>query len=399
VIRVPLVFFLVGAGFAACGKSSSTTREIAVDYRNDDFNGIYLAFFPRKITVSPGTTLKFHQTWSGEPHTVSLGTSVNDAVKPFKRLIDEYYVDPHSIESEPESAFDGFTFAGRLPTFFDQTNFETIDQAAALPCYVNAESQLPHNNKPCAAKDRQQVPFTGRQAYYSSGFIPFEGTRGNTWDMKIADDAKEGTYFYYCNLHSIFMSGEIAIKKDAKVESQVAINRRGRAEADKLTKPVLRVYRKEVAGKGKFAGNLAGSGDNTTDFLHAAATEFTPRVIKAKAGEPVKWTFIGDHTISFNVPPYAPLFKYAVNGHLRVNRALYDPKALAGAPRDRVLDNDHPPPAVDVDAGTWDGTGGMHSSGAGWVDGDTYTIRFSRKGTYRYACLIHPGMLGTVEVS
>lgn len=396
--RFVVVVTFVVAGLAACGTPTSSAREIAVDYRSDDFNGVYLAFYPRKVTVTPGMTLRFHQTWNGEPHTVSLGTSVNDAVKPFKHLVNEYYADPQSLANEPGSAFDGVTFSGRLPTFFDQTDFKTIDQSAALPCYVDSESQLPHDHTPCAAKDRRQVPFTGRQAYYSSGFIPFEGTRGNTWDMKIARDAKPGTYFYYCNLHSIFMSGEITIRQHAKVESQASINRRGKAEADLFTKPVLAAYRRELAGHGRFSGNLAGSGDDTTEFIHAGVTEFTPHVIKTKVGEPVKWTFIDDHTITFNVPPYLPLFSFAENGYLTVNRSLDEPRAWPGAP-ERVNDNDHPPAPVAIDAGTWDGTGGMHSSGANWVTGDTYTVRFSRAGTYRYACLIHPGMLGRVEVS
>jgi plastocyanin len=31
--------------------------------------------------------------------------------------------------------------------------------------------------------------------------------------------------------------------------------------------------------------------------------------------------------------------------------------------------------------------------------GDTFTIRFSKPGTYPYACAVHPQMLGQVVVS
>src|SRR5207253_1892516 len=140
---------------------------------------------------------------------------------------------------------------------------------------------------------------------------------------KIADSTPDGTYFYYCNLHSVFMSGEITVKRGVKLESQASINRRGRAEANKLVAPVAAVLAKERAGKGSHPGNLAGSGDATTEFLHVGAVEFTPHTINTKVNEPVTWTFIGDHTISFNVPRYSPLFVVNSKGFLQINKKLY----------------------------------------------------------------------------
>ena len=46
----------------------------------------------------------------------------------------------------------------------------------------------------------------------------------------------------------------------------------------------------------------------------------------------------------------------------------------------------------------------IHSTGrpkfAGATDRrtGTHTVRFTRKGTYRYACTLHPGMVGTIVV-
>ena len=51
-----------------------------------------------------------------------------------------------------------------------------------------------------------------------------------------------------------------------------------------------------------------------------------------------------------------------------------------------------------LEAGKWDGSGGLHSSGADFHDGDTYAVTFTKSGTYPYACLIHPGMIGKVVV-
>jgi len=54
---------------------------------------------------------------------------------------------------------------------------------------------------------------------------------------------------------------------------------------------------------------------------------------------------------------------------------------------------------VQLDAGNFDGSGGLRSSGIGFNTGDTYSITFTKPGTYPYACLIHSGMTGKVVVS
>ena len=40
----------------------------------------------------------------------------------------------------------------------------------------------------------------------------------------------------------------------------------------------------------------------------------------------------------------------------------------------------------------------MKSSGIGFNTGDTYSVTFTKRGTYAFACLIHPGMIGKVVV-
>lgn len=41
---------------------------------------------------------------------------------------------------------------------------------------------------------------------------------------------------------------------------------------------------------------------------------------------------------------------------------------------------------------------GFRSTGLAFNDQDTFSVRFSRPGTYAYACLIHPKMVGTLVV-
>jgi plastocyanin len=52
-----------------------------------------------------------------------------------------------------------------------------------------------------------------------------------------------------------------------------------------------------------------------------------------------------------------------------------------------------------VDGGTYNGTGFFSS---GLISGDPYaeySLRFSKPGRYRFACLLHPPMVGTLVVT
>jgi len=58
------------------------------------------------------------------------------------------------------------------------------------------------------------------------------------------------------------------------------------------------------------------------------------------------------------------------------------------------------PPPINVDGGTWNGTGFYNSGSVNSQGGDVFfTLTFSKPGTYKYVCLIHPDMEGTVKVA
>jgi hypothetical protein len=93
------------------------------------------------------------------------------------------------------------------------------------------------------------------------------------------------------------------------------------------------------------------------------------------------------------------LFKFDKKGDLVFNEGL--DKAAGGwpgAPESDYHGEGPPPLPVSVDAGNFDGAGGLKSSGTGWNNGDKYRVTFTKAGTYPYACLIHPGMIGKVVV-
>jgi plastocyanin len=258
---------------------------------------------------------------------------------------------------------------------------------------------LPLDHAACSKANQVQPDFDGKHAYYSSGLIKPEGKGANTFDMKIADNAKPGTYFYYCNLHGLTMSGFVSISNTAKMASQREINQVGRDEAKTIAAPLLAEYRKERAGTSVHTGNLAGSGDPSTQGVAAEINEFTPEVIRAKVGEKVTWTFIGNHSISFNVPAFTPIFQEKKDGEIVSAQGLDQPAGgwpgvPPGHPAYPALSSEN----VALDAGSFDGSGGLRSSGIGFNTGDSYAVTFTKPGTYPYACLIHPGMIGKVKV-
>jgi plastocyanin len=392
-LTLVVVLCVAGVNLAACSKASSGSRTIEVDYNFDDFTGSFLGYFPRSVTVRPGMTLKFHQTWTGAPHSVPFGAALDEKIKPILDLLEKT---PNGERVQPPPAFDAAYFSTTLPTFFRGGK---VAQDAAQPCFVKSIDALPLDHSACSKKDQVQPDFDGTYAYYSSGLIRPEGASANRFEVKIASDARDGTYFYYCNLHGLTMSGFVNVAKGAKVQSHRAMHEVGRAEAKAVAAPLLAEYRKERAGTSIYTGNLAGSGDPSTQGIAAEINEFTPETINATIGQKVTWTFVGNHSISFNVPAFTPLFSQEKDGTIVPTEGLDKPAGgWPGAPPGHKSYPFISDKKVSLDAGTFDGSGGLRSSGIGFNTGDTYAVTFTKKGTYPYACLIHPGMIGKVVV-
>lgn len=396
--RMLLVALVGVAGFnlAACSSGDSNTRTIEVDYNFDDFVGSFLSYFPRNVTVKPGMTLDFHQTWTGAPHTVTFGSALDEKVRPIVDLLRSTKNGERVATTSTE--FDKEFFETTLPQFL--VGKGQIGQAAAQPCYADDLDDLPTDvTQPCRKTDQVQPEFDGSHAYYSSGLILPDGENANEFKMKIAEDTKDGAYFYYCSLHGLTMSGFVNVARDADLKSQREINEEGRDEADAIAAPLLAEYKKEKAGTSIYDGYLAGSGDPSTQGLAAEINEFTPRTINASVGEKVSWTFVGNHSISFNVPAFTPIFTKEDDGTIVATKDLTAPAGgWPGAPPGHRSYPAVTDQRIALDAGSFDGSGGLKSSGVGFNTGDTYAVTFSKKGTYPYACLIHPGMIGKVVV-
>jgi len=406
---------LTGAITFACSSgSSSNTRQVLVDYNNPDFANLVLAYFPDTVNVHPGDTVHFKQAWNGEPHSVTMGTLVEEGLKVVNPLLQKY----PGGEGAPPEAEEQFNKAFEHLPFMFGDGPDQINQAAAQPCYLDTGDPPTDAAKACAR--RVQPAFNGKQSYYSSGFIPYTGNNGNSFNVKLSPDIKPGTYHYYCDLHGPEMQGRIIVKpKGAAIPSQSQVDKAALSQAKSHVKPVADALAK-VAASGPFdivkAVDIAKLEPPPDDQLKAAvkgfalagygvqaeqsvlANEFLPRTIHAKVGEKVTWAFFGIHTVSFDVPRYFPLLTIEKNGTVK-----FDPRASnkrgVGFP-DHLPDS--PPNPFVADGGSWNGSGFRSSGFPPDTNGPNqvtaYSLTFTKAGTYQYACLIHPKMVGTVIV-
>ena len=283
-------------------------------------------------------------------------------------------------------------FASILFAFNDEGD---IAQNVGMPCYLDKGAPPEKSDQACSKTEQRQPDFDGRQSFYNSGIIPYEGGNGNTFKVKLADDIEPGTYLFYCAVHGPGQLSEIEVKdRDAEVPSQGDVARETRREITAVNEPLEKVYREAVdnnrftlddeAIEGPFAGLYSPKND------HALINEFIPRELRVKAGEPVTWKMFGsDHTISFGVPRYFPIIDFS-GGRVKINAKLGEP--AGGAP-------EAPDDETKVDAGTYDGTGFWSSGLVGAQPFLEYTVRVSKPGTYDYACLIHPPMVGKLVVT
>ncbi|MGH2759109.1 MAG: cupredoxin domain-containing protein [Actinomycetota bacterium] len=452
--------FALALATAACIGGGSNDRTILVDFSHDEFSSMMVDNFPDRVDVTPGMSVVFKQTWTGEPHTVTAGTLVNEMIEktePWTRFFegfealaatadlpdpdepqgsardlfgaideaeneemrDRFYEafddlremgvdlpdrrDPgdatfeslvQTADRESESAFEDLGIPWALDETDDGEFFAT--QNAGQPCYLDEGSPPEDAERPCRDAQQQQPAFTGDQSYYNSGIIPYEGPQGNTFRVKLAPEIAPGSYFFYCAVHGPNQATEVRVRPEGSdIAEQEDVSRAAREQIGRFAEPMVEVYEDardgelEMQGQtveGPFAGLFAP--------VFGAINEFIPGTINAKVGEPVTWKAMGwDHTISFDPPRYFPIIRFADDGAVSLNPQLNRP--AGGHPE---IPEQAGEGILRIDGGTYDGEG-FYSSGVFSAEPYAeYTLRFSRPGTYRYACLLHPPMVGSVDV-
>jgi plastocyanin len=298
------------------------------------------------------------------------------------------------VDRESESAFEDLGVPFALDETEDGDFFAT--QNAGQPCYLSEGGPPEDAETPCRNNQQEQPVFDGNQSYYNSGIIPYEGPAGNTFRVQLAPDIEEGSYFFYCAVHGPNQTTEVRVRPEGSdIPAQAEVSRAARQEIAKFAGPMQETFRDARDGEVDMQGEeVEGPFGGLFVPVFGAINEFLPRTINAKVGERVTWKVMGwDHTISFDVPRYFPIIRFARNGEVSLNPRLYAP--AGGHP---ALPEQEGEGIFRIDGGTYDGEG-FYSSGV--FSGEPYaeyTLRFSRPGRYRYACLLHPPMVGTVVV-
>lgn len=391
---------IVGAG---CSGGADSVATVLVDYEHDEFATQFIKYFPERVQVHPGDTISFEQDWTGEPHTVTLGTLVQDVLDVTRPLIAEHGDKPED-EVPPEVLETFFEAESQLPLFYSEEAEDpaAMPQTVAQPCLIQ-DGTVPDDGQPCEV--RELVPFDGTPTYYNSGIIPYEGPGGNVFELELAESIEPGEYSFYCAVHGSFQSGVIeVVAPDQPIPAPDDSAADLRAQVNTMIEPYDTTFQRASVGDYSYRGeqhewNYAGLLRDGAE-QEGIINEFVPSEIEVKAGEPVVWRMFGAHSISFDVPEYLPIVEFLDDGTVRGNEQVH--VAAGGAPE--VPEEEGPPPdgppePLVIDGGTYDGSG-FWSSGVLWADPYVeYTVRVSEPGSYRYACLIHPPMVGTLNVT
>jgi plastocyanin len=454
--RLSVTLAALGLVASSCMSGGPQERTVFVDYSHDEFASIMVGYFPGEVTVAAGDTVVFKQTWTGEPHTVTGGTLVDKMMAKGKPWMDFFESFEHLAAQgglpnpeEPEgSAADFFRAVGRakddryrkqliasydalvkagipLPNrkspgdatfaelaktvneesnnFFEDTGVvmawsdeDNVTQNGGQPCFLD-KGQPPKNESKACAKSKQRQPlFDGKASYYNSGIIPYEGQQGNTFRVQLSPDIEPGSYFFFCAVHGPGQSTEVKVRpQGSEIPSQEEVSRKARREIAEFAKPMLETFRDARDGKIEVEGKtIRAPFAGLSPPVFGAIDEFIPRTIRTKVGKEVTWKLMGwPHSISFDVPEYFPIIQFARNGNISLNPRLYKP--VGGAP---AIPEGEEGEILKVDGGTYDGSGFFSSGLMSSEPYAEYSLRFSKPGTYKYACLLHPPMVGTVEV-
>jgi plastocyanin len=379
---------------AACSGASGEERVVRVDFKHDEFASHYWRYFPTSVYAQPGDTVVFRQEWTGEPHTVSFGSALDDLSNDLRELEEEFSSQPDTPEAEAAGfqRYKELTEGIVLDPYLDASA-----PTAAKPCYLTTGSPARYRDATCP--QREQPSFDGKHSFYSSGFIAPLGPEGNVFRVPLDDEIEPGTYSFYCVIHFQSMQGSLIVAEPGEdVPSAREQSRSALDQIEKLATPLREAFEDMKAGRAETAGErLSGpiAGYHAGDEFTVAIDEFVPEKISARVNEPISWTVIGAHTISFDVPRFVPVYQVSDDGTVERNPVVDE--AAGGSP-------DPPPPdfqsgPIEIDGGTWDGDGFFSSGLLAGEPTSKYTLRVSKAGEYRFACLVHPDMVGTLEVT
>jgi len=369
-------------------QTTGSTFAVQVDGVTPAFNATFAAYFPDSLVVHAGDTIEFRSVFRGNPHTVTLGTLVDQGLSA--------YDDAAAAAPAPgDGAAGGYGPAGSIddhtipqlaaiPDMMPAAGGD-FNQAVAQPCFL--DTGLPPGPGPTACPKRAQPPFDGHQSFYNSGWL----AGGAIFKVRLAEDIPPGTYRYMCAMHRTDMTGAFTVVPGHGAtypDKSFPVNlarMQLQGQSDGLL-PVLQ------AAKPRTPGTVAaGVASPLVDGPLAAV--FVPSSITIPVGGTVTWDLVGPQDIAFNAPAGAPPdVTRASDGSVHANPLAWNEVGLSPSTAAVPANS-----AVTVAAFVWGGTGfvntGVFNSAA------MIRITFTKPAVYRYASLIHTGMTGEVVVA
>jgi plastocyanin len=298
-------------------------------------NFVLGAFFPKSLSVRPGDTVTFDNRSSNDVHTVSFGVKSDRSDQP------------------------------ALPTKDGSEN-----PAVFKPCFTT--TPVKPDLTSCPPPTAGTPEFDGKGFWNSGVLLPtvLPAEAGpKTVAVKLAADLAPGPYTVACLLHPFMESTLQVVGSDAERQTPAA----AAAVADR------ELGQAKTAAAGLAPPTSAPAADGVTVVASwgdkaAAINRFSPETAAIKVGQTVTWKDLSTwmpHTVSFQPPFATPSDKGAF---LPVG-AKSGSKFAGGVSHSGIFGPVPPFPT------------------------DSFSLTFTKAGKYAYACLLHPGMSGTVEVS
>ncbi len=227
---------------------------------------------------------------------------------------------------------------------------------------------------------------SGGPAYDGTGFVNSGvlpgGPDATSFSLTFS---KAGTYNYVCLLHP-GMAGQVVVQAAgaAYPETQASATARGQAELySKLSAGNTLIQDARVSSRPADNGTMNYAVDNGIGGNQTTVLRFLPTELTINAGDSVTWTQNDPqeiHTVTFYDPAgEKPIFT--------------DVQPQENGPPKFFIRNAGPEGGNTVDKV------GFYNSGI-MAPGQSYTLTFSKPGTYTYLCAVHAveGQVGTIVV-
>jgi plastocyanin len=301
-------------------------------------NYVFGAFFPKTIAARPGDTLVFQNRSSNDIHTVTFGVKADrsDSPPPVTK----------TVQANP---------------------------AVFGPCYTAQAAGPGLVSCPTAPAKGAAAPEYSGQGYWNSGQLLFPmappEAGPKTATVKLGAGIAPGSYTITCLLHAFMQSTLNVVKSDAERLSPAQVSAAADKELGEARAQAPGLAAPPPATTANGAGVVASWGNQLI-----TVNRFSPETVSIKVGQTVKWTDASPympHTVSFQPP-----FKSPDEPNAFLPTGAKSGSNFAGGVAHSGMIG--PKPLLPV---------------------DSFSLTFTKAGTYPYLCLLHPGMAGTVQVS